>query len=164
MITLALCLYLAIQNGLFESNCTDELVDDVRQMAPHLDEATAKLHAEAALIASLAGSEPELLLAMVYVESRFEPKAVSHPARGKRFCGVLQVYAPTETACKAMQPLAAGYIAGALALRSWLRLARGDLHDALNGYGCGMYGLKNGCRRYAERVLALRARMVASEA
>lgn len=125
-------------------------------MAPYLDVATAKLHLEAAARVG----EPELLLAMAYVESRYVPSTVSE-VRRERFCGPLQVAAEHDPlACLAMRDLVTGYAAGAWKLGQWLHAAHGDLHDALNGYGCGYYGIEHGCRNYAERVLAIRARLL----
>jgi hypothetical protein len=170
MTWLALWLYLALQVDSSESNSSPILVDGVRQLAPKLDEATAKLHVEAASAATRTGVEPSLLLAVAFVESHYDPSYTSRVeatgrvigrspswrpvGTGRRFCGVMQTQAGNDwLTCLAMRSLAVGYIAGAIELRWWLRYTRGDVVLALRGHGCGFAGLENGCHGYAERVL-----------
>lgn len=137
----------------------------------------AALHAAAAQIAaSETKLEPELLLAVAWVESRFDSSATSRverggrrtgswpssarAGRGPRFCGVMQTIAGDDwAACLAQRPLLVGYRTGAAELRAWLRLSRGDLRAALNGHGCGVAGMTAGCRGYADRVLAIARRL-----
>jgi hypothetical protein len=159
MIWIALRIFLALQPSSPELNSHEILVENVHQLAPHLDGAEAKLHLEAALTAAGPGVEPELLLAMAYVETRFTPTAISS-VRGKRFCGPLQTNAHGDRFdCLVMSDLVVGYAVGAIELRKWLKVTRGDLAAALRGYGCGFYGVENECRRYDVRVLAIRARL-----
>lgn len=155
MIWIALRIFLALQTPPPESNSSDFLVDEVRQMAPRLDVATAKLHLEAAQMVG----EPELFLAIAYIETRFDPTRVSE-VRGRRFCGVAQTSAGSDRfTCLVMRDLVVGYAASAIMLRRWLRVTHGDLAAALRGYGCGFRGIESGCRRYDERVLSIRRRL-----
>lgn len=137
----------------------------------------AVLHATAATIAAReSGLEPELLIAVAWVESRFDASATSRIERGARktgswpsteragngprFCGVMQTIAGGDWAdCLAQRSLLVGYRTGAAELRAWLRLSRGDLRAALDGHGCGVAGMTAGCRGYAGRVLAIARRL-----
>jgi hypothetical protein len=148
--------------------------NNVHALVPHIDRSVVDDHVRAARLAATEhGFDVELLLAVAYVESRFEGNAIGRmedgrrrggawihehaPGTGPRFCGVMQVGTRHDwKACAALRDLTAGYAAGARLLKDWLKLSRGDVSDALNGYGCGMWGLKNGCKRYANRVLAYR--------
>lgn len=145
----------------------------------YLEHDTAAVHVAAATRAAaevgIADAAP-VLLAMAYVESRFDPTATSRVVDGKRvtgrwpsrrqagkgpwFCGVLQAMARFDwPRCLALRDIEAGYLAGARELRAWLKITRGDLFEALNGHGCGMAGLRNECNGYASRVLAWARRL-----
>lgn len=138
----------------------------------------ALLHATAATIAARETQlEPELLLAVAWVESRFDASATSRVVNGKRktgswtswwepagsgprFCGVMQTIAGSDwAACVDQRALLVGYRTGAAELRAWLRMSRGDIRAALNGHGCGVVGMTAGCRGYADRVLAIARRL-----
>lgn len=143
---------------------------------PQLSAEDALAHARAATVAATPQVSAELLLAMAFVESRFNPVALSHiegqqrrvtrhpslkpPARWRRgtslYCGPLQTFALTWKDCLAQRELQVGYNAGAREIESWLRdrRVRGDMTRALAGYGCGNRGVKTGkCNRYPGRVL-----------
>jgi len=168
---LALWIYLALQHASSEP-AEANLVEKVRIFAPSLDLDRVRTHVMAATNAAHAhGLAPDLLLAQAYVESRFDPTATSRIVGGKRitgswpsflpagigprFCGPLQTTADKSwLKCLAMRVPAIGYWVGAVELGVWLHVTHGDLHDALNGYGCGYLGITNGCNNYAERVFA----------
>jgi hypothetical protein len=182
-ILVAFKLYTAVQVSLSELNSPPILVENMQRLAPSLDVATAKLHVEAAEAAGAAtGIEPELLLAVAFVESHYDPTWTSHVTDGERhtlrwpsreqlghgpwFCGPLQTKAEHDwRRCLAMREPAAGYLAGARELFQWLRYARGDVAAALDGHGCGTYGLRTRkCNHYAARVLARWRRLMARSA
>lgn len=138
----------------------------------------AAVHVTAAAIAGAEhGIDPALLIAMAYVESRFEPAATSRVeggrrvtgessavgpvGKGPRFCGVLQAQAGHDwPRCLELRGVFAGYGAGAAELRAWLRMAGGDMRTALNGHGCGVVALDgNGCNGYGDRVLSWARRL-----
>jgi hypothetical protein len=138
---------------------------------------TAFAHVEAARIAATDQVSAEVLLAMAFIESRFESHTLSRiegkrrvhgrylpttpPKRlnkhGSMYCGPLQTRAKTWDDCLAQRnDLALAYRAGARELTNWLndRYVRGDITRALSGYGCGYHGVKTGkCNRYPNRVL-----------
>ncbi len=118
----------------------------------------------------------ELLLAMAYVESRYDPTATSRIVDGRRvtgswpsqhqagngpwFCGVLQTIANNSwPRCLAMRDIGRGYREGALELNQWLKVSHGNIRKALNGHGCGNAGLTNNCNNYGARVLARAKRL-----
>jgi hypothetical protein len=128
-----------------------------------VDASTAYRHASIAVETSDPTLPPELLLAIAYVESRFDPTATSriegatrrtgpYPsihargARGPFYCGPLQTYARDWSSCVAMRDLATGYRAGAAEMKQWMRDARvgKDVYRALLGHGCGNLGLSAG--------------------
>jgi hypothetical protein len=152
------------------------LVENVRLLAPRLNQAQAEQHVRAATRAATSALDSELLLAVAYVESRYDSQSVSRveddrrvagawrsrsPAgSGPRFCGVMQTQAHHSWAsCVAMRDVDIAYLVGAAELRDWLRLARSDLPAALRGHGCGFYGFTNPCRYYDARVLKVRRRL-----
>src|SRR5215468_5784362 len=125
---------------------------------------------------------PELLLGVAFVESRFDPTAVSRveghtrrtgsypttaaPAqldrRASLFCGPLQTYADSWPACVGLRDLSTAYAAGTGELRQWLRdpRVRGNTVRALAGHGCGNFGVTTGhCSGYPERVLDMTRRL-----
>ena len=146
---------------------------------PSMSPLDAYAHATAANAHATARVSPELLLAIAYVESRYDATATSRVESGARrtgaypsttppadldpqplYCGPLQTYATSWAACIAMRDLGAGYAAGDAELEQWLRdsRVRGDVARALAGHGCGNAGVVTGtCNRYPERVLALRS-------
>jgi len=176
MIGLAIRIFLALQTTSTESNSSEAiLVEKTRKLAPTLDVATAKLHVESAIAAAKSqGLQPELLLAVAYVESRFDPTATSRveidrrktgrwaseqPAgTGPRFCGIMQTQAGSSWAtCLVMRDLDIGYLVGARELKSWLRYCHGDVACTISGHGGGFAGVKKSPTRYASRVLRVRA-------
>ena len=143
---------------------------------PQLDAGEALAHARAAEVAQTPQVSAELLLAMAFVESRFNPFALSHVEGHKRkvsryradhapkrwrkgtslYCGPLQTFAGTWQDCMKQRELSVAYAAGAKEITAWLRdrRVRGDITRALAGYGCGNRGVKTGkCNRYQGRVL-----------
>lgn len=143
---------------------------------PQLEPAEALAHADAATRAATPEVSAELLLAVAYVESRFNPFALSHiegtqrrigwhrsdqpPPRLRRgtsmYCGPLQTFALRWRDCVAARELSVGYANGAREITAWLkdRRVKGDMTRALAGYGCGNKGVKTGkCNRYPGRVL-----------
>jgi hypothetical protein len=153
-----------------------ELAMRLHTAVPTLDLVDAYAHAEAATEAATAHVEPELLLAIAFVESRFDPTATSRVEAGKRktghyastlappqldrgtslYCGPLQTFAGSWADCVALRRLPAAYGAGAGELEQWLRdkRVRGDLVLALAGHGCGNRGVTTGkCNHYPDRVL-----------
>ncbi|HEY1557541.1 MAG TPA: hypothetical protein VGF94_22065, partial [Kofleriaceae bacterium] len=108
---------------------------------PDLSLGTAARHAEAAEAAATPRVSAELLLAIAFVESRYDATATSRvegatrktghyasrdaPAnlarRASLYCGPLQAYAASWTDCVAMRELPVGYARGAAELEIWLR-------------------------------------------
>lgn len=133
-------------------------------------------HAAAAVDASTPRVQPELLLAIAFVESRFDVTATSRvegkrrrtghyasttpPAnlntRSSMYCGPLQTFAGSWNECISLRDPHAAYTAGADELEHWLRdrRVRGDVTRALAGHGCGNHGVTTGkCNFYPQRVL-----------
>ena len=176
MTWLALWLALALQPDPPELKVSPILVENVRREAHSIDVATAELQVHAATRAADRDIKPEILLAMGWIESRYEPAATSrieHGVRhtgavaglapvgaGPRFCGVVQTTAGHDwLACLAMRNVRVGYAIAVTELHRWLRVTHGDLAAALRGYGCGFAGLDNGCHAYDLRVLGLARRL-----
>jgi hypothetical protein len=157
-----------------------ELALRLAQLVPTLPYDAAYAHAAAAVEAAQPALPAELLLAIAYIESRFDPTATSrvegtvrrtgrYPSttppralRGTLYCGPLQTYAATWTQCLAMRDLARAYGAAARELARWVRdpRVRGNVGRALLGHGCGNVGLRTGaCNRYPSRVLDLMRRL-----
>jgi hypothetical protein len=137
-------------------------------------------HVIAAEHASSAHVRPELLLAIAFIESRFDATATSRVEGGKRvtgrypsttrparlitntslFCGPLQTFAGSWNACMELRKLPNAYAAGVTELEQWLRdpRVRGDIGRVLAGHGCGNYGVLTGkCNAYPKRVLRMQA-------
>lgn len=129
----------------------------------------AIVHAYHAAQAASSELPVEVVLAVAWVESRFDPTATSRVVEGKRvtgawrstrpagagprFCGVMQTIAMDDWArCLGQRELDVGYRTGADELRKWLRMT-GSLRAALDGHGCGWYGVRNHCNNYSGRVL-----------
>ncbi|HEY6174805.1 MAG TPA: hypothetical protein VIX73_10190 [Kofleriaceae bacterium] len=149
--------------------------------APWLPPEVAYAHAEAANAAATEQVPAELLLGIAFVESRFDPTAVSrveghtrktgHYAsrdappgldrRASLYCGPLQTYAASWSSCIAMRDLGTGYAAAVAELTQWLRDPRvhGSTTRALAGHGCGNRGVLTGqCNGYPARVLDMTRR------
>ncbi len=142
-----------------------------------IDPEVAMAHVQAASMASTDLVSAELLLAMAFIESRFESHTLSRiegkrrvhgrytstkppkrlNKRGSMYCGPLQTRARTWDDCLAQRTsLVLAYSAGARELTNWIRDRHvgGDLTRALAGYGCGYHGVRTGkCNRYPNRVL-----------
>jgi hypothetical protein len=142
----------------------------------------AYAHVEAAQAAATDHVSSELLLGIAFVESRFDATAVSRvegrarktgrypwtapPAqlnpRASLYCGPLQTYAPSWSACMGMRDLRVAYAAAASELERWMRdrRVRGNVARALAGHGCGNYGVLTGsCNGYPSRVLWMQQRL-----
>ena len=138
-------------------------------------------HAMAAEDAATPQVTPELLLAVAFVESRFDPTATSRVENGTRrtgaypstappadltrhaslFCGPLQTIAQSWQQCLTMRSLPVAYHAGVAELETWLRDRRvhGNIRRALAGHGCGNFGVVSGrCNGYPSRVLGMERR------
>jgi hypothetical protein len=143
---------------------------------PDLSFLDAYEHASAAVDASTAHVAPELLLAIAFVESRFDVTATSRVEGRKRrtghyasttppanlnvrqsmYCGPLQTFAGSWSDCISLRDPHTAYAAGADELEHWLRdkRVRGDVTRALAGHGCGNHGVTTGkCNFYPQRVL-----------
>jgi len=159
-----------------------ELALRLTAAVPALDPATAFAHASAALEARSEKVEPELLLAMAYIESRYDPTSLSRvegetrrtgpwrprvpPKQMNRsksiFCGPLQTYARSWKQCLQQRQLDVAYPTAVAELEHWLRdrRVRGRISRALAGYGCGNHGVTTGkCNRYPERVLRMKEKI-----
>jgi hypothetical protein len=140
-------------------------------------------HASAAIEAATPSVRVELLLAIAFVESRYDTTATSrveggtrktgrHPSRipprsldrrASLYCGPLQTFASSWEACLEMRDSRIAYAAAVTELQTWLRdrRVRGDVKLALAGHGCGNHGVTTGrCNRYPERVLAVERRLL----
>ena len=149
---------------------------------PELAMADAYEHASAAIAAATPKVGVELLLAIAFVESRYDTTATSRVEGGRRrtgrhpstspprnldrtaslFCGPLQTFASSWDACLKMRDSGVAYAAAATELQTWLRdrRVRGDIKRALAGHGCGNHGVTTGrCNRYPDRVLAVERRL-----
>lgn len=116
-------------------------------------------------------NDVSIAIGQAWVESRFDPKAVSRVVgnhresghwdggfasnwRGPYFCGLWQVQANTEEDCIAMRDPLTSWFKRRDELHTWLRFCKGDVTCALDGYGCGVAGAREKrCNHYAERVL-----------
>jgi hypothetical protein len=148
----------------------------LRLMLGGVDASTAYRHASAAVEVGDATVQPELLLAIARVESRYDPTATSRLQNGKRitgsyrstklgrgmtgpfYCGPLQTYAYDWASCLAQRDLATGYRTGKAELDKWLKNPKvaGNIFRALLGHACGNHGLVEGrCNGYPNRVLWL---------
>ena len=166
------------------------LVAALTLFAPrYMDEAKAKVHVEAALLAEMKTNiSADLLLSMAYLESRYNPDALSRRqckngeckretgywkgdvkprwARPSWYCGVLQVggYVPWEECVWLRKDIKANYMTSAIHLRWWTRIeeCRGsqkrNLQCALQGYGGGYRSIRKGRTRYANHVIRTRER------
>jgi hypothetical protein len=160
-----------------------ELVLRLHAAVPDLAPEVAYAHVQAASAAATDQISPELLLGIAFVESRFDATAVSRVEGKKRktgsyppttapalldrsaslYCGPLQTFAPSWSACVSMRNLLTAYAAGAAELRQWLRdrRVRGSTTRALAGHGCGNFGVLTGrCNGYPERVRWMEQRLV----
>ncbi len=97
--------------------------------------------------------DPSVMLAQGTIESRFDATAVSRVGTS-RFCGVFQTAAKSERECKAMQSPLVAVIAYRRELAAWKAYCHGVLRCALDGYGSGISGAKNGTS-YSGRVMRL---------
>lgn len=122
----------------------------------------------------------EILLALAWVESRFDPTATSRAVDGKRitgswpyrtqagqgpwFCGVLQTRAfYSWKTCLEMRDLKRGYEEGVAELNYWLKKTNGNILQALNGHNCGNLGPTTACggKGYGAFVLKLAKKLKA---
>ena len=159
-----------------------ELTIRLHAAAPWMDVQTAYAHVEAAEEAATDQVTSELLLGVAFVESRFDTTAVSRvegatrktgrypstapPAalnrRASLFCGPLQTYAPSWSACMGMRNLKVAYATAAAELDHWMRdrRVRGNVTRALAGHGCGNFGVRTGaCNGYPRRVLTMQRQL-----
>jgi hypothetical protein len=119
-------------------------------------------------------TDPAILAAQSWVESRNDPKAVSCPLDpqpgthdstrriGRRrpcFCGIYQTRAETAAECIALRDPHRALAARQAEMVWWLRYCGGRIECALAGYGSGTKAARRGTSRYARRVLRLAERM-----
>lgn len=158
-----------------------ELALRLHSAVPTLDVIDAYEHAAAACEASTDQVEPELLLAVAFIESRFDPTATSRVEGASRktghyagfapppaldphaslYCGALQTFAASWSECLSLRDLPKAYAAAVSELETWLhdKRVRGDVTRALAGHGCGNYGVTTGrCNAYPARVLRIEHR------
>src|ERR1044071_2643837 len=149
--------------------------------APWMPPGVAYAHAEAASEAATEQVPAELLLPIQFVGGGFDPAAVSRvegrtrktghyastaaPAsldrRSALYCGPLQTYAPSWSACIGMRDLGTGYAAAVAELTQWLRDRRvhGSTVRGLARPRCGHHGVLTGqCNGYPQRVLDMTRR------
>lgn len=112
-------------------------------------------HRDAAQLAAVVhAQDPDLLLALAYVESRWTADVVS---KSGRHCGALQSRARDKRHCQELRSsVRESYRAGAMMLAAWLIASKGSQHQALASYACGHNYRYPRCQRYATRVLAVR--------
>lgn len=155
-----------------------ELAMRLHAAAPWVPPDVAYAHVEAASAAATDQVSAELLLGIAFVESRYDPTAVSRVEGRRRktgpytattapsgldrkaslFCGPLQTFATSWSTCVQMRNLDVAYAAAAAELRQWLgdRRVHGSTTRALAGHGCGNYGVLTGrCNGYPERVRSI---------
>jgi len=106
--------------------------------------------------AQLNDLEPELVAAVIQVESSWYPKAESEAGA----CGLMQVIPKwnpkkdgTLYTCDELKDPAIGIKAGTAALRRWLDRASGDMHLALCAYNAGNICFKKMRMNYVDRVM-----------
>lgn len=122
-------------------------------------------HLLAASLASTPALPAEDLLAISWVESRWNTWPVSRPhgARYPACCGPMQTMAQNAEQCAEQGSLLWGYELGRREMEQWLRdrRVRGNLRLALAGHGCGNAGIAAGTcsNQYERRVLAVRTRL-----
>jgi hypothetical protein len=152
-----------------------QLALQLHAAVPTLTVEQAYAHAAAASAAATPRVPAQLLLAIAFIESRFDVTATSRvegrtrrtgpypsatppaglAAHASLYCGPLQTFAGSWPACLELRALPAAYAAGAAELEQWLRDRRvhGDLTLALAGHGCGNHGIVTGhCNAYPQRV------------
>lgn len=129
--------------------------------APELPVDVVLLQARHAAEAQTPALSAEVLLAVAYVESRYDVTAVSDPHHGwPRWCGVMQTTATTERECIEQRDVTIAYRTGVRELEVWWRYTRGDLTAMLAGYGCGVIGAQSKrCNGYPHRVQAFARRL-----
>ena len=100
--------------------------------------------------------EPELVAAIIQVESSWFPKAESEAGA----CGLMQVIPKwnpkpdgTLYTCEQLKDPATNIKAGTAALRRWLNRASGDMHLALCAYNAGNTCFKKLRTNYVKRVM-----------
>lgn len=94
--------------------------------------------------AESAGFKPSLIVSLIYVESRFEKKAVSKGGA----CGLMQLIPKwnkekirgktIKHSCKALTDPKLNIRLGIIALKRWLKISRNDMNRALCGYNAGV--------------------------
>ena len=111
--------------------------------------------------------DPDLLGALIVVESRWRPWAVSHA----NACGLTQVI-PKWTGgtasgrrkwtCEQLKRPRTAIPVGARILRWWITHRKGDVREGLCGYNAGFRTCKRAGARYAREVLRLQTRLKAA--
>ncbi|HET7501313.1 MAG TPA: hypothetical protein VFK02_09935 [Kofleriaceae bacterium] len=159
-----------------------ELALRLQAAAPWMPPPDVYAHIAAAEAAATERVTGELLLGIAFIESRFDATAVSRvegrvrrtgrypwtavppklDPRASLYCGPLQTFAPSWSACLRLRDLKAAYAAGAAEIERWLndRRVRGNVSRALAGHGCGNHGVATAqCNGYPVRVLWMEQRL-----
>ena len=113
--------------------------------------------------------DPDLLRALVVVESRWRPWAVSHA----NACGLTQVI-PKWTggaasgrrkwSCEELKRPPTALAVGARILRWWIDYRKGDIREGLCGYNAGFRTCARAGAGYARKVLSVRDALRAAQA
>lgn len=147
----------------------DILIAALMLFYSHLDENSARIHAEAASAAAEAYGFPvELLLAQAWVESRYQPTSVSRmmckdgtctrktgvweyrePPKGARpsyYCGVMQVggWISWEECVALMEDIPLNYMEGAAELRRWTESRLCSMYKGEEKLRCALRGYGGG--------------------
>lgn len=122
--------------------------------------------------------DPFVLLAQLYVESRFDSTATSRSIHGKRstgawtsreapkgwtgtlYCGMSQTVAVTWAGCLKLREPKIAIEAQVAELREWMQVTHGNLTRSLASFGCGNFGARTGrCNGYPQRIQAIARRL-----
>lgn len=171
-------IFLVVIAALSADNRPEALVQAVISEAPHMTRDSAMPHVLEALAAETAEIQAELLLSVVYSESRYNSGATSYMIEGKRkahvprwafsqrppkgvsgpyFCGVAQVSAKMSWArCLQTRDLKTSYAKAVHEIDAWLKMCRKNknrMRCALLGYGGGFPAIERKTSTYPSRVL-----------
>jgi hypothetical protein len=137
----------------------------------YLTEDSAYIHALSALKASTSELPAEVLLGIVWVESRYSTNAVSRLEDGKRitgipnwitpplgthslFCGATQVSAGDSwEKCRRFRNISLAYFTLVEELNRWLNVCHHNLACALTGYNGGFQAIKANSTNYVNIVM-----------
>lgn len=128
-------------------------------MASHTSTAEKKIKELTPIIihnASQNNLEPELVAAVIQIESSWYPRAESEAGA----CGLMQVIPKWHPkpdgslyTCEELKDPKVGIVAGCRALNYWMGRAKGDVELALCAYNAGNTCFKRLRRNYVDRVM-----------